>query len=423
MNTSKIIAALLVAVFLVSLVPVTVSAESLKDRDQNFIREYNEAKTKYTALENEYKSAREDYKNLRGKVKEFKGLDSKDPAFLKAQLFLSKALDTMDAYNEVLIIWANNIKMAPELRESILDQLEYHTTKIQELNAELDAATTTDNLIETSQKVKTYWEEQQVASKRIAGRLLSARADYVILKADNLAANMQEKIDEKVALGELTTSNKYQTELDDYEAKVDLAEADYDRASEKWQSVTSLADLAPADKEAKQYSRSANQRLKEAHQVLVQMVKEWRKEFGTSPQTAVNESENPYEVVESGHGTVIANGDGLAKLSGSGKLTIVGSGTLKVTERLNSHFSGETKITIDGEEGTKEVVGNTVIYTGFNGEAVVEGSELIVTIDGTDVQFVVTGTGTVMLSGTGTWESGKYKGAWTPMGVQITLSE
>tara|TARA_Y100000310_G_scaffold169709_1_gene169928 strand:- start:3355 stop:4614 length:1260 start_codon:yes stop_codon:yes gene_type:complete len=418
MKKIKLFAVLLIAVFTVSLIPATVNAESLKEKDQRFIQEYKDAKNKYLIAENAYQDARAKYKTARGKVKQFKGLDDKSEAFEKADKFLTNSLSVLDDYNEVLIVWAENIEMSPDLRQNILDELSWHTGKIQDLQAEVDSATTTDELITTALKIKEHWLDQRVSAKRITGRLLSSRSEHVLRRANNLADQLQEKIDEKVAIDALDTNNQYQTALNDYKADIVLAEEDYDKAVDRWQSINSIPDLAPLDKEAKQFSRDANQHLKDAHTTLVEMVRLWKDEFGTAPETEIEEDISPYDVVKGGTGQLIASGDGVALVDGNGKVTITGGeGTLKITD-----FSGDASIDVSGE-GNMTSEGDTDTYTGFDGAATIEGTSIKVELDGINLQLVADGTGSVMMAGDGEFTIGDFSGAWEPAGIEIELGE
>tara|TARA_Y100000310_G_scaffold341271_1_gene439908 strand:+ start:610 stop:1887 length:1278 start_codon:yes stop_codon:yes gene_type:complete len=415
---TKILATLIIAVFAMSLIPATVSAESLKERDQKFIQEYNSIKAKYKTAEDKYKEARADYKTLRGKLDQFKGLDDQAPAFQKADTFLTNALTTLDNYNEVLVVWAENIRMSEDLRGNILDELAWHTEQIQELQAEIDAATTTDELIETSKKVKAHWEDQKVTAKRISGRLLSARSDHVIARANALADELQEKIDEKVGLGELEDSNEYQVELGEFKEKINLAEEEYDKAVAEWQGISSLPELNPADKKAKEFTRNANNYLRDAHTILVNMVKQWKDEFGEVPDTEIDPDAGKGVSVE-GTGTLVATGDGIATLTGEAdRVVVLGTGTLKFTDN-----GGDGEIDISGTDPEDVIIeGDTTTYRDLTlGEAVITGSDVEIVFDGTGITFTAKGTGKVVLSGSGEYTIGDLRGTWKSQGTEIEV--
>ena len=77
-----------------------------------------------------------------------------------------------------------------------------------------------------------------------------------------------------------------------------------------------------------------------------------------------------------------------------------------------------------GSQGTVDHQENQDVYTGF-GSATVTGTSITVQIDGNDISLVAQGTGTVTLSGNGTYTThGATESTynWSEAGVQVNLA-
>jgi hypothetical protein len=113
-----------------------------------------------------------------------------------------------------------------------------------------------------------------------------------------------------------------------------------------------------------------------------------------------------------GSGTLTASGDGLAGIRGSGTVTISGNGILWIRDR-----AGDASIQVSGNGTKRELSNGWIRYAGFQGEAVVSGSQITVALSGYDIRLTASGTGKFVLRGNGTYtvEKGGFivTGAWT----------
>ena len=125
-----------------------------------------------------------------------------------------------------------------------------------------------------------------------------------------------------------------------------------------------------------------------------------------SPQAALAQSGG-------GSGTLTASGDGLAGIRGSGTATISRSGILWIRDR-----AGDASIQVSGNGTKSELPSGWIRYAGFQGEAVVSGSQITVALSGYDIQLTASGTGKFVLRGNGSYTVQKdgatvVSGAWT----------
>ncbi len=121
-------------------------------------------------------------------------------------------------------------------------------------------------------------------------------------------------------------------------------------------------------------------------------------------------------------GIVIADGDGTIALNGSGEVVIEGSGILFIVDRTDT-----ATIEIDStnriRRQEKQTRGNTVyIYHRFNGTATIKGDDIAVVMDGIHISVSVSGTGTMLVAGDGTYIlNTEAPQPWLDEGVLITV--
>jgi hypothetical protein len=115
-----------------------------------------------------------------------------------------------------------------------------------------------------------------------------------------------------------------------------------------------------------------------------------------------------------GNGTLIADGDGLAGIRGNGTVTVSGNGVLWIRDT-----AGDAEINISGESGHRaEGERGWIRYSGFNGQAVVSGSQVTVAVSGFDIHLEASGTGKFIMRGNGSYSVERngvtlVNGSWT----------
>ncbi len=121
------------------------------------------------------------------------------------------------------------------------------------------------------------------------------------------------------------------------------------------------------------------------------------------------------------HGTITAEGDGTVAMSGSGVITITGKGMLFIVDR-----SGDTSIEVESNKryfhNERTTRGNTThTYRRFDGSAVISGEDMAVVMQGINIQAAISGTGMVLLEGTGEYTLEQDMVDWSRDGVLIEL--
>ncbi len=117
-----------------------------------------------------------------------------------------------------------------------------------------------------------------------------------------------------------------------------------------------------------------------------------------------------------GTGSLTAEGDGFAAMKGSGSITLSGSGVLSMRD-----LAGDADINVSGKGIKRQPNDRTVIYVGFDGQAQISGSNIVVSLGGKNIKLEATGTGKFLLRGQGKYHTDKEDGVWTETGKVITL--
>lgn len=102
----------------------------------------------------------------------------------------------------------------------------------------------------------------------------------------------------------------------------------------------------------------------------------------------------------SGAGTLTAHGRGYARFAGDGHIVINGAGALLIRPS-----DGDDTWTIRGN-GTKRITpSGDIMFTGFRGTAEITGTNVIVSLDGVNIDLKVKGSGKYTLRGRGVYEA------------------
>jgi len=116
-------------------------------------------------------------------------------------------------------------------------------------------------------------------------------------------------------------------------------------------------------------------------------------------------------------GTLTAAGDGIAILGGNGTVTIAGNGILWVRD-----LAGGATIEVTGHGEKREFADGWLQYSGFNGDAYVEGTRIVVVLAGVDIELSAEGRGRVILWGHGSYEVSGRTADWsTGLGTRVKL--
>lgn len=122
-------------------------------------------------------------------------------------------------------------------------------------------------------------------------------------------------------------------------------------------------------------------------------------------------------------GIVTAEGDGIVAVNGSGEVMIEGEGVLFIVDRTDTatiHINSTTRSHYTEQQSR----GNSVhIYRRFNGTATIIGEDIAVVMDGVSISASISGTGSMLLRGEGTYTLNKQIQPWSDDGITIAFGD
>jgi hypothetical protein len=268
-------------------------------------------------------------------------------------------------------------------KTTIITHLENYIEWIETKQAQIPELTTLREIREIIQTIREEWHEIRSYTKQVIGQVLSAKLDRVIEKAEDLSGRVADIIqrldDAGKPVDDLTVL------LADVNEKIDLAKEKYAQAKDQYSQIKNVYNFNSLFNKAQRFMTSAFQYARKIFQDLQVIVDVIR-----TIQTG--------EVYVSGTGILIAKGDGVATISGNGTIDVSGNGSLMVTDD-----GGDMQISVSGF-GFKNQTGNTWYYEG-TGSALISGSNIMVELNGTDIDLWAKGTGWALLAGTGTYRT------------------
>jgi len=402
---SKIVGVVIVMTVFLLIVVSVANAQPLKRWNQAAIQKYDTAKSEYLKIDDFYKNARQDWLTARNRYIQYKNAENLENALEKGGDFLLRADKTLVRRLEMISAYAEGEpSISEEEKQNILSELDSYITWLEQKQPEIEGATTKEELVNIAKTIRNKWLEIRPATKRIVGQIMNAKVFWAINKVEIASDRVDSAIQKLQEQGKDTTA--LEAWLSDFNAKIDLAKRKYQAAKEKYAEIKNVGDADRLFREGNAFVKEANQYLRDAYKNLKKIVKELRR-YRTG------------EVTVSGTGRLTAEGDGKAYIAGNGTIDMSGSGILAVTDNY-----GDVAITVSGFGNKTEIEPNKWKYTG-TGSAYVEGSDVIVELDGEDIYLTAKGTGTAMLTGTGTYETCGRRclgGSWTMEGINIAVS-
>lgn len=380
----RIVAGMVLTLFIASTASSAISSQSLSDISETAQANYIAVKTEYQKTSVAYDSAKQDWLTARERYRLSKNSEDLSDALEKANTYLLGAkrrlvnhIDKVSSYVE------GNQNLENTVKQKILDELSSYSSWLEEQQQSITDATTRAKFSDIATTVRTKWQEIKQATKRMIGQIMNAKIIRLIEKAEIAADKIEKMILKLNEQGEDTEA--LEAWLEDFYNKIELAKQKYQAAKEKYTEITNLKDADSLIRKAKDYLLEAKRYLKNSYKTLREIVKELKR-YRTR------------EIALSGTGTLIAEGDGVALISGDGTIELSGeNGTLIVTDN-----SGDMTITVTGFGEKTELESNKWEYTG-SGSATVTGSDIIVEIKGKNIHLTAEGTGTAILTGTGSY--------------------
>jgi len=278
----KTMAIMLIGLFLVSSIPMATAAQpklSMSNQELKVVGEYNQLKQNYLKVKGEWQDSRVKYLVAKEKLKKFDQLsiEEQDIHFGEAKKFTLKTIEKMKGYVDILQSWneriTNNLEINIELKEILIE--------LESFQKSVESASNVEELKEVNKKLKTYWTDKRVELKKITGKILSAKVNKVLTKAENLSSKLHAKIDSLDQTSEEVI--EMQNILKKLDIKLNNARKEYDKAVNTYSQINSLKSVNNSLKDVKEYLKASNAYLKEAHKDLKHLVKLYRANQGSFP--------------------------------------------------------------------------------------------------------------------------------------------
>ena len=285
-------------------------------------------------------------------------------------------LQTIDRMIGRLEVVQQQIEVAEEngvAPEGASDNIDRYILRLEGKKLEVESADTGADIVSAARDLKGEWREIRAEILRHTRYMIVARIGNYVEKSEKLSDKLDTQIDALADQG--VDTQDLEDKLDRLDDKIDCVRTNYILAKD------ARRDGEPD--EVRQAVRRANVCIKDANRIIRDIFQELREyRDGT--------------VVLKGTGTLTAEGSGTALVRGAIDMQLAAdAGSLFVVDRY-----GDMAIEVTGG-GTRTEDGSSVIYTGFNGDATISGSDVVVTMTGTGIDLAVDGTGTAILIGTG----------------------
>lgn len=215
-----------------------------------------------------FDEAKQAWNEMKGKANE-----TKERVLERAQNYLLAAADRIINNAENLKNRVENTAaLGDEQKDDIIATLEGFMDYFESVKPDIEGAETTGELRNLSQEMRGEWEQFRAEVRVIAGYIWAARVDRAIVKAENASIKVQERL--RLRANASDDVSAIEADLGGYDSLVGEAQDLNDQAKEKFAEITDLASAKVKAPEGRELIKSASDKLKEARQVLKQIIKD-----------------------------------------------------------------------------------------------------------------------------------------------------
>ncbi|MBW2977562.1 hypothetical protein KY331_01835 [Candidatus Woesearchaeota archaeon] len=340
----KSISILLMAIFVVSLLPVAIAEQesplraryqvqvasgnatnadanqtraTLRERFQNAtpttIQRIQTARERYQLAKERYLTARQRYQATKLKIQTAKTAlsvcrDSESEKCVNIkQRIRAHSGEFLDNIADRVLATLDKIKSKVESNEDLTqeemqDILSRIDAKIQEVTdakdviENLDNESTAEEIKEAARTIKQAWTRTRSVLKRSVGRLIGAKIGGIIVRAEHL----ETKLTRIVARLEEAGNDVSDIEdlMEKFNESIEEAKDKWELAKEKYAQAVTPGEVDELMKEVNQYLREAHEKLKESHRILKEIMKTIREKRGAQEAITAAETQSPVDVEE-----------------------------------------------------------------------------------------------------------------------------
>ncbi len=259
---------------MIGLIGPQALALSLQVKDKEARQQYTNAKQQYTREVNFYKSVKQDYVTAKSNYRQFKNADNRQVLEDKTRSFLEKSISVLIKKLESIKNWiTNRSSLEDSERKAIVSEIDEDINYLNNKLIKIKTASV-EQIKEEAKEIRSYWSNYRLKIKTITGRILAARLDYIIKKAEGISLRIKDK------LSSLENTTKDITQLEiwvkDFDEKIRLAKEKYEAGKNQFQLINNLSSANSLFSSGNQFIREANDYIKEAYDILKKIIKEMK---------------------------------------------------------------------------------------------------------------------------------------------------
>lgn len=280
-----------------------VKIKDADDLDRRNIseEERTELRERFEKARDEFKEAKDELEDARKKLKEAKEQRRDEDALTHAKTYLLRTAEALINHLEKLEAKVQESKNIPDEREAkIVAEIDTQIAEINAIKAEIEAATTKEQIKEAAKKLRVKWNRLKNIIRLHAERVVSARVEGLV----NQGLVLEKRLDHVLAKAkEKGIEVDVSAEINAFSEKIALSREKYKQAQVTITEAFELREKGePADSEnikalmdeANQLLKDARSAIKEAHGILKTVVKKIRAAY---PEADLSE-EVEVEVVQ-----------------------------------------------------------------------------------------------------------------------------
>ena len=355
-----------------------------RDRDRDMVNATEDATRKRT----ESMNAASDYKDA--KIK-FSNIKSKNP-----NLNSEEAIEATKGY----------LNSSIDYMISLLDEEEDkdYIEALEDERDNVEAAETRKELADAAKNIRSIWNDARKDRVVTAGKAIDNKINAVLKTSESLVVRLHNEIATMEQNGE--NVDNLEEMLAEYEGLITDAREKQEQARNSY--MTGNAGNGENIQETNRYLAEAGEDIRDANAILKNMLKELKQQ-------------REGVVVLTGTEILNAEGNGTAVISGDVEINITAN---EYSKLVIKDLAGDAKIILDDDadyDSSNIDAGNSTynnrafVFINLTGDVYINGSRLTVMLQGSDIELEVKGTGTVVLSGDGTYSvDGGDEIDWAP---------
>jgi len=296
-----------------------------KEKIERVRKNFELAKERFEKANKIYKERKQKFLEGKEKLKKCEGVDSEECNTLKEQVKENAKQFVINSANmaiEHLEKIKNKVESAEDMDEKRADEItteiDNAISKLKEAITKVENAETKKEIQEAAKEISKIWLGIKHREKVHAALLVHAKVWNIIKRSEHLEERLDAALIDMKQKGIEVTA--IEAKVDTFSGLIADAKDNYEKAKELLEQAEELKTNEPNEqertkvlelvKDTKELLRGANEKVKEAHKILMEIIRDIKTNGGQLKQAVKEEGLAPdeaYEVVEVDPETVTAN--------------------------------------------------------------------------------------------------------------------